>query len=165
MGLLKNDLLQKLLKFGLVGLSGMFLDFFITWYCKEKVGLNKYFANAAGFCIAVMNNFCLNYLWTFEGGNSFYFAFGLFFLFAMIGLALNTFLIYLLNDLWSINFYLSKCLAIIGVFLWNFSANYFFNFSTGWWYSLNNRGYLRNIKICSPEKNIYKKTQNRQHNY
>ena len=124
-----TSLFQKMLKFGIVGLSGMCIDFFITWVCKEKIRLNKYIANTIGFSVAVINNFCLNYIWTFKGvHNSIPSAFGLFVLFALIGLILNNFFIYLFNDVGSLNFYLSKGLAIGGVFLWNFSSNYFFNF-------------------------------------
>ena len=107
----------------------MCLDFFITWVCKEKIELNKYIANSAGFLFAVLNNFFLNYIWTFKGTNrSMPSAFALFILFALIGLILNNFFVYLFTDVGSLNFYLSKVLAILCVFLWNFSANYFFNF-------------------------------------
>ena len=123
------QLLQKLLKFGIVGLLGMCIDFFITWLCKEKWKLNKYVANTAGFSIAVLNNFFLNYFWTFkDAGASAPAALGLFIVFAIIGLLLNNMLIYLFNDRLLINFYLSKALAIAGAFVWNFCANYFFNF-------------------------------------
>ena len=57
------------LKYGLSGLLGMALDFSVTWICKEKLLLNKYFANSLGFCMAVINNFLLNRYWTFENTN------------------------------------------------------------------------------------------------
>jgi len=124
-----QTLIQKLLKFGIVGLSGICVDFFITWMLKEKLRLNKYVANAAGFSVAVVSNFFLNYVWTFKGTiTSVPAAFGLFFAIAFIGLLLNSCFIYTFHELRKINFYLSKTGAIIFVFLWNFSANYFFNF-------------------------------------
>src|SRR3954465_14910153 len=125
----QTALFQKMLKFGIVGLSGMCIDFSITWICKERIKLNKYIANTLGFSVAVVNNFFLNYIWTFKGvHNGIPSSFGLFVLFAIIGLILNNFFIYLFHDLGSLNFYLSKGLAIVGVFIWNFSSNYFFNF-------------------------------------
>ena len=42
----------KFLKFGVVGFSGVFVDFGITWLCKEKIRLNKYLSNAIGFICA-----------------------------------------------------------------------------------------------------------------
>lgn len=129
MDIFQMPLLQKAIKFGTVGLSGMCIDFFITWLCKEKIRLNKYIANSAGFFIAVLNNFFLNYVWTFKGANSSIpNALGLFVLFALIGLVLNNFLVYLFTDVGSLNFYIAKALAIMGVFFWNFTANYIFNF-------------------------------------
>ncbi len=81
------------------------------------------------FRVAVVNNFILNYIWTFKGVHgSIPVAFELFVLFALIGLALNNLLIYLFTDVGSLNFYLAKAFAIAGVFFWNFGANYFFNF-------------------------------------
>lgn len=91
--------------------------------------LNKYIANAIGFSAAVISNFFLNYLWTFkEVSVNVVNAFWIFFLVALIGLLLNSFFIYLLHGNRKINFYLSKAIAIILVFCWNFGANFFFNF-------------------------------------
>jgi putative flippase GtrA len=60
----------KIIKFGIVGLSGMVIDFLITWLCKEKLAINKYISNSLGFSIAVVNNFYLNYYWTFQKNDS-----------------------------------------------------------------------------------------------
>ncbi len=129
MYLLKTTVFEKIIRFGVVGVSGMCIDFFLTWLCKEKMKWNKYIANTIGFSFAVVNNFYWNYIWTFRGtGSPVPTALGLFVLFSVIGLVLNNILIYLFTDVASINFYLSKLLAIGGVFIWNFSSNYFFNF-------------------------------------
>ena len=44
----------KLLRFGVVGLSGMVIDFSITWLVKERLRWNKYLANTFGFSLAVI---------------------------------------------------------------------------------------------------------------
>lgn len=108
----------------------MAIDFGLTWIFKEKFKFNKYVANTIGFSVAVINNFLLNYFWTFNSGNKHgaYVFFIKFIVFALIGLGLNNLLIYLLNEKLSVKFYLSKFLAIGCVFLWNFSANNYFNF-------------------------------------
>jgi putative flippase GtrA len=122
-------LIQKVLKFGIVGVLGMCVDFCITWMLKEKLKLNKYFANAAGFTVAVLNNFILNYIWTFKDTTSrMSGAFALFFVIALIGLALNSCLVYSFHKFAKLNFYFSKAGATFFVFFWNFGANYFFNF-------------------------------------
>jgi putative flippase GtrA len=47
---------------------------------------------------------------------------------SLIGLMFNSCFIYLFNHVFMINFYISKMMAILLVFFWNFSANYFFVF-------------------------------------
>ena len=59
----------KFFKFGLVGFSGLIIDFGITWICKEKLKLNKYLANGFGFLFGVTNNYFLNKYFTFDNHN------------------------------------------------------------------------------------------------
>jgi putative flippase GtrA len=123
------ELIQRIIKFGLVGTFGMFLDFFITWLCKEKLRFNKYIANSLGFSIAVVSNFFLNLRWTFQAAGtntaSYFIRFAIF---SLIGLGLNNLCVFLFTDKLGINFYLSKVMAILCVFIWNFSANNYLNF-------------------------------------
>ena len=121
----------KLLKFGVVGFSGMVIDFGVTYLCKEKLKINKYISNMFGFTIAVINNYILNRLWTFNSNNqNWQGEFFKFLLFSLTGLAINTLLVYLLNGRFKINFYWSKAIAIVCVFFWNYSLNSLFNFKT-----------------------------------
>jgi putative flippase GtrA len=123
------DALLKLTKFGIVGLSGMMIDFLTTWLCKERLLMNKYVANSLGFSLAVVNNFFLNYKWTFEAkDNNISIDFIKFILFAIIGLGLNNLFLFFFHSKLQIRFYIAKALAIICVFAWNFTTNYFFNF-------------------------------------
>jgi len=50
-------ILVKFLKFCLIGLSGMLIDFGTTWLLKEKLRINKYFANSTGFILAATSNY------------------------------------------------------------------------------------------------------------
>jgi putative flippase GtrA len=124
------EFLTKVLKFGIVGFIGMCLDFLITWLLKEKLRINKYIANSLGFTCAVINNFYLNLKWTFQvsGGQGTNVYLVKFILISIIGLGLNNSFVYLFSDRLKINFYLSKVLAVVCVFIWNFSANNYFNF-------------------------------------
>ena len=121
--------LLKLFKFGIVGFSGMIIDFGITYLCKEKLMMNKYVANILGFSLAVVNNYFLNRIWTFNSANANWQSeFIRFLFFSLTGLVVNTLLIFLLNGKMKINFYLSKAIAIICVFFWNYTLNSVFNF-------------------------------------
>jgi len=123
------ELLKKMLKFGLIGLMGMCVDFFVTWLCKEKLRINKYMANSLGFSCAVTSNFYLNLNWTFQaGGQNIHIYFIKFVVISIIGLGLNNLFVYLFNGRLAVNFYVSKLIAIFFVFVWNFTVNNYFNF-------------------------------------
>ena len=125
-----NDYISsQLIKFALVGITGMGLDFGTTWLLKEKVKINKFIANATGFSIAVVNNFMLNKYWTFDNQNAIATEqFVKFLVISIIGLCINSLLLFILLKKIKGNFYLVK-LAVIGlVFFWNFSANYLYTF-------------------------------------
>ena len=123
------EFLQKIAKFGVVGFIGMCIDFLVTWLLKEKLRINKYVANSIGFTCAVINNFYLNLKWTFQvSGTNTNIYFIKFILISIVGLGLNNMFVYLFNEKASFNFYLSKALAVLCVFVWNFGANNYFNF-------------------------------------
>ncbi|MFO8148045.1 MAG: GtrA family protein [Bacteroidota bacterium] len=120
----------QFVKFALVGTSGLFIDFGITFFLKEKFSSNKYLANSIGFSFAVISNYFLNKYWTFQDFNPEILFQGLKFVFiAILGLLINNLVIYLLNHHKRLNFYVAKVFAIGIVVLWNFTANYFYTFS------------------------------------
>lgn len=127
---LSGDNLYKFLKFGIVGFSGMVVDFALTWFFKEKIKLQKYYANAIGFCVAATTNFFLNRSWTFNSHDpSITFQYIKFFIVCLIGLGINTFVLWMLVSKFKKNFYLSKLFAIAVVMLWNFFVNLAFTFN------------------------------------
>ena len=119
----------KFLKFGVVGFSGVFVDFGITYLFKEIIKINKYVSNALGFICAATSNYILNRIWTFESENADVATeYGKFMLVSVIGLGINSLTLYLLTDKLKWNFYLSKIFAIGAATLWNFFANLLFTF-------------------------------------
>ena len=126
-----KDLIIKFFKFGVVGASGVIVDFGITWLLKEKAKINQYIANSTGFGCAVLSNYVLNRVWTFH---IHYSAIGMqftkFFVVALIGLGMNNALIYWFNERQKLSFYLSKAIATAIVMVWNFGANYLFTFTS-----------------------------------
>lgn len=122
-------IIGRLLKFCVVGFSGMIVDFFFTWLCKEKIKWNKYISNSIGFILAATNNYIWNRIWTFQShGTEIVREYSTFFIISLVGLGINNMVIYLLHDKLNLNFYLAKILAICVVTFWNFSMNYFFTF-------------------------------------
>lgn len=117
-------MVKTFLKFGIVGASGVVVDFGITWLLKEKLGFNPYLANSLGFACAVFNNYLLNRKWTFKSKDpNIAKQFTKFLTIALVGLVLNNFIIYVLHDKLDLHFYLSKLIATGIVMIWNFWAN------------------------------------------
>jgi putative flippase GtrA len=126
---MNNELIWKFLKFGVVGGSGVIVDFGITWLLKERFKLNAYVANSAGFTCAVISNFMLNRIWTFQNHDPHVAVqFGKFAIIAAVGLLMNNGIIYLLTERFKTNFYVAKLIATGVVMLWNFWANITFTF-------------------------------------
>ena len=121
--------LLKFLKFGVVGFSGVFVDFGVTYLFKEIIKINKYVSNAIGFICAATSNYILNRIWTFQSENADVATdYGKFMLVSAIGLGINSLTLYILTDKLKWNFYLSKIFAIGMATLWNFFANLLFTF-------------------------------------
>jgi putative flippase GtrA len=121
---------KRFVTFGLVGMSGMVIDFGVTWCCKELLGLNKYVSNSLGFCLAVSSNFFLHRQITFKAttqpiGDQF----PKFLLVSVSGLLINNILLYFSQKYLKPNFYLQKLLVIGVVFFWNYGINLFFTFN------------------------------------
>jgi len=126
------EIISKFIRFGAVGLSGMVLDFSITWLFKEVLKINRYLANAAGFIVAASSNYLLNRIWTFNSHNpDVGWEYGRFLVVSTAGLAINSLTLWLLHKKGNMNFYLAKLFAIAVTTIWNFLANYFFTFSQG----------------------------------
>jgi putative flippase GtrA len=122
--------LLSIVKFGITGMSGMALDFSLTWLFKDVFHVNKFLANAIGFSAAVISNYFINRIWTFQNKAKISTQLAAFITVSIIGLLLNSMVVYVFSNLLLLNFYLSKVIAVGLVFLWNFSANYFYVFKS-----------------------------------
>jgi len=120
----------KFIKFCLVGFSGILIDFSTTYLLKEKLKISKYLANASGFILAASSNYALNRIWTFHSKNSNIInEYSSFVLISIIGLGINTLVLWILTDKLKKNFYFSKIIAVIAATFWNFLANSLFTFN------------------------------------
>ena len=124
-----QTLIERFLKFCIVGGSGVVVDFGITYLAKEFLKLNKYVANSLGFICAATSNYILNRTWTFGSNDpDVVMQYFRFFGFSLVGLAINNLVIYLLHGRVKWNFYIVKLIATCVVTFWNFSMNYIFTF-------------------------------------
>lgn len=126
---LNFDFFLKVIKFGIVGAGGLIVDFVVTYYCKERLHINRYIANSLGFITATLSNYVFNLYWTFYSGKGIEFVqYGKFLVISVIGLALNNLLVFAFHNKLKIPFYVSKIIAIGLVSVWNFFGNYIYTF-------------------------------------
>ncbi len=122
-------LLIKFIKFGVVGFTGLIIDFSVTYLLKEKLKINRYISNSVGFTLAASSNYILNRIWTFNSHNpKVATEFISFLTISLVGLLINNSCIYLFEK--KFNFYFSKVLAIGITTFWNFFANYWITFGS-----------------------------------
>lgn len=120
---------KQFVKFAIVGTIGTVVDVIILVILREIVGLNVYVANSISFTAAVLNNFTLNSLWTFgDQEKKPRRQIIQFFIVSVIGLALSQMLLFLFHDGLGLHYLVGKCLSIMIVLFWNFSANRFWTF-------------------------------------
>lgn len=128
---ISNAIFFKFLKFSIVGFSGIFVDFGITYLLKEKAKIHKYVASSTGFVFATLSNYYLNRVWTFNSTQANAITqFEKFFVIALIALIISNIIIYILNEKLKINFWLCKISAIVLVSFFNFFANYIYTFAS-----------------------------------
>jgi putative flippase GtrA len=123
-------LIVRFLRFGIVGISGMVIDFGVTSFIKEVLKGKRYLANSIGFTLAATSNFILNRFWTFNNTSpEVIVQFFQFFIVSVLGLLLNNLIVYFFADYrFKLNFYISKGIATLLVFFWNFLMNTLFIF-------------------------------------
>jgi putative flippase GtrA len=127
---LSRTFLVKFIKFGIVGFSGVFIDFGFTYVCKEWLKIQKYLANSIGFTVAASSNYFLNRTWTFRSNDpDIASEYTEFLVISLVGLGIANLIVWLIHSRLKQNFYLSKLFAIGMVTIWNFFANYYITFA------------------------------------
>jgi dolichol-phosphate mannosyltransferase len=123
---------QRFLRFGLVGLSGVFVDMAMLYLLSDPstLGWGLTRSKVIASEIAIINNFLWNDRWTFGDISSRQAGWGKrlkrllkFNLICLAGLILNVLLLNLLFNVFGINRYLANLIAIAAVTLWNFWLN------------------------------------------
>ena len=121
---------KRFLRFGLVGFSGVFVDLAVFYILREIIQLALTRSAILSAEVAIINNFLWNDIWTFrdlsrkqKGKRQRFRRFLKFNLICLAGLILNVLLVNLLFNVFGLNEYISKLIAIAAVTLWNFWIN------------------------------------------
>jgi len=121
---------MRFFRFGLVGLSGVFVDLGVFYLLRDSLNLALTRSAMASAEVAIVNNFLWNDLWTFRditqqqrGKRQRLKRFLKFNLICLAGLILNVLIVNLLFNIFGVNEYLAKLIAIVIVTFWNFWIN------------------------------------------
>jgi len=124
-----KKLLIQFVKFGFVGALSTVIDWGIYFALTRLCHINYIPAKMISFSVAVMNSYLLNRVWTFQiQKNASFKEFIKFIMIALIGLSLNTLIMFIvvdkikLIDIWGL------VIATVIVVFWNFSSSRFWVF-------------------------------------
>ncbi|MEG4960153.1 MULTISPECIES: glycosyltransferase [unclassified Microcoleus] len=120
----------RFLRFGVVGFSGVFVDMGVFYLLRTVLGLGLTRSAIFSAEVAIINNFLWNDLWTFRdiskrqpGKRQGLKRLLKFNTICLIGLMMNVLLVNVLFNVFKVNEYWAKLIAIATVTLWNFWIN------------------------------------------
>lgn len=113
-----------MIKYFLVAAVGLFCDFSTVIFTKEVLQLHYLLAACSGFVVGLIVTYTLSNIVVFGSPKSSSRAqlFALFTFVGVVGLGILNVLMWLLTGQLGINYIVSKALATIVVFMWNFFA-------------------------------------------
>lgn len=119
--------LKRLLRFDLVGVSGIFVNEGILYLLTEHARWFYLISSVIATQSAILNNFMLNHLWTFKERRSepvgLLNRLGRFELISIAGAAVSIAVLFILTSLFGIHYLASNLIAIAIAFMINFSGN------------------------------------------
>lgn len=124
-----QEIIDKFIRFFIVGGISFGIDMGTTYMCKEKFKFNKYIANTTGFLVGAIFNFTANKVWTYQNTEmELAVQLGKFLTVALTALLVNNIIIYIMTDKLKFNFYVAKITAVTLLMFFNFIMNLKFTF-------------------------------------
>ena len=122
---------RRVVKFALVGASGVLVNMGLLWLLTEFAGLPYLISAAIGIECAIISNFTLNDYFTFrdrrvDGTGNFARRLAKFNLVSLGGVGINLLLLWFLSSVLGINYLVSNLCGIAVATLWNYLLN-------SWW--------------------------------
>ena len=117
-----NKLVNKIIKFIIVGGIATIIDFICLYIFKEYLSIDVILANTLSFIISVIYNYIASITLVFDinKNKNKKLKFVLFIIFSVIGLIINNTLIYILTSTLNIYYLLSKVIVTLIVMIFNF---------------------------------------------
>ena len=127
-----NQVLVQLFRYTFVGGFAFLVDFGLLFFLKEFCGLHYLLSATLSFIAGLSVNYFISIYWVFTSSKNLkrkleFLYFGLI---GIVGLILNDFFIWVFTDKAQFHYLVSKIVAAILVYLWNFFARKYLLFNT-----------------------------------
>lgn len=117
-----KNLINQVIKFGVVGVVAFLIDYGVMVLCKEIFNFTVLLSAGFGFTISVIFNYVASVKWVFnvKDDNNKSKQFITFIIFSIIGLILTEIIMYIGTDIINISYLIVKVVATLIVMVFNF---------------------------------------------
>lgn len=115
-------IIKQMVRYSISGSIAAMVDIGALFILTEFAGINYLISAAFSFCLGIITVYYLSIRWVFSNRRiaKKHHEFGIFIMIGVIGLALNVFFIWILTEFAAIHYLISKIIANIFVYFWNF---------------------------------------------
>ena len=124
----RGNILSQFLCFTGVGAIGTLTHYATLIVLVQLMNVSPLLASVAGFVQGAFVNYFLNHRYTFRSNRQHHKAITQFFVVALIGLVINTFVMKLAIEIFIMHYLLAQMIATGLVLIWNFTGNYMWTF-------------------------------------
>lgn len=125
-----NNIIIQFFRYGIVGGLAFVVDFGLLWILTEYAGLHYLLSATVGFIAGLIVNYLISVRWVFTASAAQRAAspglrrieFICYALIGVVGLGLNSLILWLSTDVLGIYYLGSKLISTVLVFIWNFLA-------------------------------------------
>ena len=114
--------LIRIIKFGIIGISNTLINW-IIFFLLNLLGVNYIVANIIAYSLATINSYIWNSKWVFKYNNEKLVSSLKFVIVNLVGLILNTIILFILVDMFNINKIISLVMATGVVMIINYISN------------------------------------------
>lgn len=126
----KAKLTHKFIRYAVVGAIGTGIYVFLLTLLIEVLRYDPVISSALAFIIIVIISYILNYKWTFRAKNRHRVSFPRYLTVSLMGLLLNTIIMFLAVNVFSIWYGIAQVLAIVLIPISNFILNFYWSFKS-----------------------------------
>ena len=117
---LDKKLLEQIIKFIIVGGIATIIDFIVFFLLHELLKVTTILSNILSFSVSVIYNYIASTKWVFNVKKELKNQFVIFLILSIVGLLINTIIVYITIDILNWNSLLCKILATTIVMIFNF---------------------------------------------